>query len=70
MSDRPNKKIDICMNGQYACSSVRYRGIKQACEGFRANPSWAGVRPDGSLGMVKYTLGSYDSVVAWWSDRQ
>jgi hypothetical protein len=69
MNDR-SKKIDIYLNGECVCSSIRYRTIKQACEGFRNNPSWAGLRPDGSLGMVTHTFGCFDSVAAWWSDRQ
>ena len=70
MSDEPNKKIDIFMGGRYVCSSTRYRTIKQACEGFRNNPSWAGLRPDGTLGRCSVDVRSYDPVTAWWSARQ
>ena len=66
MSDSPCKKIDIFLDGRYACSTMQARTIKQAIDNFKKNPTWQGLRADGTLGVC---TASYWSVSAWWSAR-
>lgn len=63
-------KIDFFIGGHYVCSSTRYRNFKDAVAGFRKNPTWQGMKPDGTLGLCRCALGPCDSVSVFWSDRQ
>lgn len=65
-----NKKIDFFLGGHYICSSTQYRNLKDAVEGFKKNPQWAGLKADGTIGLRKTSLFCYDTVSVWWSDRQ
>jgi hypothetical protein len=64
--DKPNKKIDFFVGGHYVCSSTRYSNLKEAKEGFMRNPSWVGLKPDGSIGLFNIPKGSYFTVSVWW----
>lgn len=66
----PNKKINFYVGGHYVCSSIRYKNLKEAKRGFMKNPSWAGLKPDGSFGLISIPKETYFTVSVWWSDNQ
>ena len=62
-----HKKIDFYVGGRYVCSSCQYPNLKAARDGFLKNPSWQGLRADGTLGKV--SIQNPGTVTVWWSDR-
>ena len=48
-----NRKINIYYNGQYICSTIRRKTVKEAKENFISNPVWQGLKVDGTIGECK-----------------
>lgn len=47
---KTNKKIDIFVDGKYACSTMQAKNLKEAKEKFLKDPSWQGLTGPNKLG--------------------
>lgn len=54
------RKIDIYNNGEYVCTTTQSKTCREAVERFCQNPSYYGIRKDGTFGNILILSGVFN----------